>query len=292
MTFVATAITAGTTIATSVAGAAVKNSLANKQKKRAALLRDEQSQLKANAIDQTYLDNKKIAQNKFITGLPSTGLMKNQLTNTTADALNKSRLATTNSGDLLSAIGNINKQEQEANLTLGIIDAEYRDNALTGISLNNQAIANEKSRLETIAETKRGALRKQAGALEDASTANKANATDGIISGIGSGLGTLAAGIGEKNNPTNGDKTSVTAPPPSKIPITTPSDKTPYVPAQNENIYGEITDEERALMELGASSKKRDGLVLPTPEEMILKNGGKIPSVFELSRLKNKAKKK
>lgn len=167
-----------------IASGVQKNNLASEQERRAKKLLADSQNIKRAKEDDLYQENKDIALKKLGLGLPAKNIYQDQINAQTANMLGQSRLATTSSGDLLSAAAAIDKNANNSLLNLAAKDAEYKDKALSEVSLNNQRIALERARLETIAEQKRQQMRGQAGALENAATENRNNAGQDIIGGI------------------------------------------------------------------------------------------------------------
>jgi len=263
----AAVVAGGVALTTSIVGSAEKSRLANKQKKEAAKLRQSNEFIKANPINQVYNENKDIAQTRVTNGLAGKDLINQRLLEQNANAFNKSKLATKNSGDLLSAISAQNEGMNDKLLELGIADAEAKNKGLTDVQQQNLNIGAEKARLEAIAEQKRSNIRKQAGALEGAATENESSATQEMISGIGGAVNTAVGAISAKAQDKS-DKEFWTnllgknSPPPNtkvETPTTKPIDNTPFVP--NPNPLGVMTDEEKALLELEASSKKKADMI-------------------------------
>jgi len=243
------AVVAGTvSIGTSIGGAVAKNSLAKKQKKEADKLRLSTNDIKANPINQVYNDNKAIAETKAINGLAGKDLIQQQLLDNNVNSFNKSKLATNNSGDLLSSISAQNQNTNKSLLDLGVADAEAKSKGLDSVMQQNLNIGAEKARLEAIAEQKRQNIRRQANALEGASTENESAATQEMIGGIGSAVGGVVGGINaqaqdkkDKAFWTNllGDK------------------NTPKIPFASNDSNVDMNDADKMAIELGASSKKR-----------------------------------
>lgn len=256
------AVVAGTvSIGTSIGGAVAKNSLAKKQKKEADKLRQSTNDIKANPINQVYNDNKAIAETKAINGLAGKELVKQQLLDSNVNSFNKSKLATNSSGDLLSSISAQNQNTNKSLLDLGVSDAEAKSRGLDSVMQQNLNIGAEKARLEAIAEQKRQNIRRQANALEGASTENESAATQELIGGIGSAVGGVVGGINAQSQDkkdkefwsnllgSNNVKKD-------ELVTTNKTDNTPFIPAQN---FEGMTDDERTQIELQASSKKRKG---------------------------------
>lgn len=195
----AAVVTGVVSVGTAIASGVAKGNLASKQKREAEKLRKNSAGITADKINNVYLDNKTIAENKAMQGLAGKDLMNQKLIEQSANAFNQSRLATNNSGDLLSAISAQNKTATDKALELEILNAEAKQKGLTDIQNQNLIIGGEKARLEAIAEQKRANVRKQAGALEGAATENESSATQEMIGGIGSGVGSAIGMINAKN---------------------------------------------------------------------------------------------
>lgn len=244
----AAVVAGGVGIGTSIASSVVKSNLAKKQKKEAQKLRDSESGIIANPIDNTFKENKMIAEKMALDGLMGKKQIQDKLTSQGANAIEKSKLATSNSGDLLSAISAQNNAMNGKTLDLGIADAEAKQRGLIDIENKNMAIAGEKARLEANAEIKRSALRRQANALEGASTENEVGATQDIIGGLGSAGGAVAGALNAKAD----EKFLTSLFKDSKV---NPIEKIPFTP-KADNVE-DMNDADKMAIELGAFSKKR-----------------------------------
>jgi len=204
---------------TSLIGGVVKtaaaSNLASEQESRAKKTRSDSKNIIAKPIANEFYDNKKITENRYLSGLPGLTQTKNSIAEQEANGVNQSRLATNNSGDLLSAIAAISSKTQDANIDLGIKDAVYKDAALGELSANNQAIAAAKVQQEALAQAERSKLRDASGALENAATANRNKAIDIAVSGVtdavGGAIGKEKGGDNKIDGEANSAKTQTSA---------------------------------------------------------------------------------
>jgi hypothetical protein len=193
-------VAAGAMAAGAIANGVNKKNLASEQDKRAKKLIADSQNIKREKEDEIFQENKDIALKKLGLGLPAKNIYEDQIKAQTADMIGQSRLATTSSGDLLSAAAAINKNANNSLLALAEKDFAYKDDALNEVSLNNQRIAMERARLESIAEQRRSQLRGQAGALETASTQNDYGANEDFIGAVTNSVASVAGGVqGQKN---------------------------------------------------------------------------------------------
>lgn len=289
----AAVVTGVVSVGTAIASGVAKGNLASKQKREAEKLRKNSAGITADKINNVYLDNKTIAENKAMQGLAGKDLMNQKLIEQSANAFNQSRLATNNSGDLLSAISAQNKTATDKALELEILNAEAKQKGLADIQNQNLIIGGEKARLEAIAEQKRANIRKQAGALEGASTENESAATQEIIGGIGSGVGSAIGMINAKNEKSSdqnfltslfgGDKKSGIA--------ETKVNKSLFQAPDYYDPLGTIAnqDRDRALDELGTTDVERIAAEMDFTKKGIPLSKKEI---FPIGKILKKSKKK
>jgi len=181
-----------------------QSSLARRQKERANRLLNQANVLTAPELQKEFLENKALAEKQAIEGFAGKDLVQNRLNSNTANMLSGARLSTTDSGALLAAISAVQGDANAKMTDLGIQDAQMKNQALDNVRGATMNIASEKNRLDAIKREEQSKLRKQASALEDASTTNEMQSIQDLIKNSAVALSNAGAAVSSMDGKSKG----------------------------------------------------------------------------------------